>query len=771
MQQFTTLLLRELRSGFRGLPAYFIIFTYLFAAIGAAFYFGSYLAMHDTALYAVFYAQPIILAVLVPVLTMRSWAEEYRSGTIEFLLTQPISFTVLTMAKFCAAVLFCLLMTLGLLPFICYSGGWLQLDWQNVASSYGGLLLLILFYCAAGCFISSLSRSLILAYLGGFFFTALWLVLPYSGLYSIYNNFLFAEVGISDILYFISLAAVFLFLNIIALPLHSNAQKHKTAKFSLLTILALCGAGFFNFAASNLFESKADLTASSFYTPKTQTVNLLNNLEKQVIIDVYAAKDYIQSNPDYFHYMQQVQRFLQRYSKAAKGMVTVNITYVEPFSELEEKVLEKGLYFETNAAGSRDYFGAIVRSQDGREAVIKQFLLQRQPLAEKDIDIAILKVTEPERLKNIGVYVDNMQNLEGLQEILLSWENDYNVFNVSPSMYDFSSKVDIIVLINPKAISAALRYALDQFLMRGGKVAVFFDFYTASQSDLTNGEDLQITDFLTNWGVKLLNPADDGKTDKSFGYNPMVLKLNKALLFEIDNPAVEVKPFIVNENGLIGAVMEGSFISLYTKNPFSGSELAAGMRPLLTRSTASGTVALVSDVDFLEEPFWVAENSPDRNPYSVIEKSGNGLAAKSLIDYLAGNADYEQLPLNSMILNKDSISQRLNKNIFSKDEVEYRVLQNKIKEQKRILFENSNEDMQIFEQLRQIGESGRELSKNEQQLQNLDYKMKQQYSYAVAKMMIMQIIAIPALLVLLLSVLAKFLMHRLIKRIKEKYNV
>ena len=61
MQQFTTLLLRELRSGFRGLPAYFIIFTYLFAAIGAAFYFGSYLAMHDTALYAVFYAQPIIL--------------------------------------------------------------------------------------------------------------------------------------------------------------------------------------------------------------------------------------------------------------------------------------------------------------------------------------------------------------------------------------------------------------------------------------------------------------------------------------------------------------------------------------------------------------------------------------------------------------------------------------------------------------------------------------------------------------------------------------
>lgn len=771
MRQFITLLSRELWGYFRSVWAYFVIFIYLFSSIGTAFYFGTYLAMHDTSLYAVFYAQPIILAILIPVLTMRSWSEEYRSGTIEFLLTQPISFIILTLSKFCAVFLFCLLMTLGLLPFICYTGGWLQLDWQNITVIYGGLLLLILFYCSAGCFISALSRSLILSCLTDFFFMALWLILPYSGLYAAYNNFLFAEVGISDILYFISLASVFLFLNFVALQQHGANKKYKTVKLGMLTLISLCGAGFFNFAMYNLFDSKADLTSSAFYTPKAETVNLLNNLEKQVVIDVCVAKDYIKSNPDYFHYMQQIQRFLQRYAQASKGMVTFNITYIEPFSELEENILEKGLYFETNSAGSRDYFGAIVRSADGNETIIKQFLLQRQPLVEKDIDTAILKVTEPERIKNIGVYVDNMQNLNGFQEILLNWENDYNVFSISPSMYDFSSKVDIVVLINPKAISASLRYAVDQFLMRGGKLAIFFDFYTASQSDLTNSENLQIIDFLNNWGIKLLTPTDQGKTSKIFGYNPMELKLNKALLFEADNPAVEIKPFITNEKGYIGAVMEGSFSSLYTKNPFIGTELADNMRAFLPRSSTTGAVALVSDVDLLESPFWVAENSPDRNPYSVIEKSGNGLAVKSLIDYLAGNEIYEKLPLNDMLLNKDSISQRLNKNIFSKNEVEYRVLQNKIKEQKRILFENSNEDMQIFEQLRQIGEYGRELAKNEQMLQNLDYQIKQKYGYAVFWMMMTQIVIIPALLVLLLLISAKFLMYRQILRIKEKYNV
>ena len=175
-------------------------------------------------------------------------------------------------------------------------------------------------------------------------------------------------------------------------------------------LILLLGTAFFNIAVSNFFAGKADLTKAKLYTPKTQTSELLDKLQKPVTIDVFAAKDYINSNSDYFHYLQQIQRFLRRYQRLSGGIVEVNVTYVEPFSELEEKVLDKGLYFETNAGGSRNYLGAVVRTSDGKETVIKQFLLQRQPLLEKDIDTALLKVTEPERVKNIGVFVDNMQN-------------------------------------------------------------------------------------------------------------------------------------------------------------------------------------------------------------------------------------------------------------------------------------------------------------------------------------------------------------------------
>ena len=121
MQQFKALFKKESGSYFKSSFAYFIFFIYLFVSIGGAFYFGSYLAMHDTAVYALFYLQPIILSLLIPALTMRIWSDEYKSGTAEFLLTQPVSDKLSVSAKFAASGFLAVLMSLFLLPFIGYT--------------------------------------------------------------------------------------------------------------------------------------------------------------------------------------------------------------------------------------------------------------------------------------------------------------------------------------------------------------------------------------------------------------------------------------------------------------------------------------------------------------------------------------------------------------------------------------------------------------------------------------------------------------------------
>ncbi|MBR3502461.1 MAG: ABC transporter permease, partial [Alphaproteobacteria bacterium] len=92
MQQFRALLKKELGSYFNNFLAYIVLFFYLLTSIGSAFYFGSYLAMTDNSLFAAFYLQPFILTVIIPAITMKVWSDEYRLGTAEFLLTQPVDF-------------------------------------------------------------------------------------------------------------------------------------------------------------------------------------------------------------------------------------------------------------------------------------------------------------------------------------------------------------------------------------------------------------------------------------------------------------------------------------------------------------------------------------------------------------------------------------------------------------------------------------------------------------------------------------------------------
>jgi hypothetical protein len=125
-----------------------------------AFYFGSYLDMHDTAIYALFMWQPLILVALIPALSMRIWTEEYKSGTDEFLLTLPLSDSVLVLAKWAAVFSLLSLMALGLLPFILYTASRLHLDFYNIMSNFIGLELMMMTLSSLGCLISSLSRQL-----------------------------------------------------------------------------------------------------------------------------------------------------------------------------------------------------------------------------------------------------------------------------------------------------------------------------------------------------------------------------------------------------------------------------------------------------------------------------------------------------------------------------------------------------------------------------------------------------------------------------------
>ena len=103
---FKTVFYKEFAGYFRSGNAYIILGVYALLSFAATFYVGGYFTLDNTSLASFFLYQPEILTVLMPAVTMRSWTDERRHGTVEYLLTQPVDHASAVLAKFAAAWLF-----------------------------------------------------------------------------------------------------------------------------------------------------------------------------------------------------------------------------------------------------------------------------------------------------------------------------------------------------------------------------------------------------------------------------------------------------------------------------------------------------------------------------------------------------------------------------------------------------------------------------------------------------------------------------------------
>lgn len=174
MSVLKTIIGKEFSGYFKSYTACIVLGIYLLLSLIAVFYSAYFFEYNNRGLISFFIYQPEILNILLPAVTMKMWAEERRYGTLEFLLTQPVSYTVLVWGKFLAAWLFALLMLASVLPFVGYAASLVEIDWGNLLSAFIGQSLVMGALCALGCFISACSGNVIVAYLSTVFAGWLW---------------------------------------------------------------------------------------------------------------------------------------------------------------------------------------------------------------------------------------------------------------------------------------------------------------------------------------------------------------------------------------------------------------------------------------------------------------------------------------------------------------------------------------------------------------------------------------------------------------------
>ncbi|MDC9701443.1 MAG: Gldg family protein, partial [Alphaproteobacteria bacterium] len=341
---------KEFRSFFASPAAYIFLGGFLAITLFTFFWIESFFIRNIADMRPMFTWMPVLTIFLAGALTMRSWAEERRAGTLETLMTSPAHLLSLVLGKFLAIeglVALALLLTLPLSVTVGMLG---DLDFGPVLGGYVATLCVAASYVAIGLFVSARTDnavvSLIITVMAA---SALYIIgaRPLTDLVDRDTAELMAAIGagsrfnaitrgvldLRDIYYYLSLVGVFLSLNVF--QLHrlrwaNNPQRRQHRIVSTITLLVVANLLLANIWMKFVTQARSDLTASSRYTLSDSTLTTLREIEEPLLIRGYFSS---QTHPLLAPLVPQIRDLLVEY-KVGSGK-KLRVEFVNPTENLE----------------------------------------------------------------------------------------------------------------------------------------------------------------------------------------------------------------------------------------------------------------------------------------------------------------------------------------------------------------------------------------------------------------------------------------------------
>ena len=545
-----TLYKKELASFFSSLTGYITIIVFLLLTGLMLWVLKSDFNILDygfASMDGLFLIGPFLYLFLIPAITMRTFAEEKRGGTIELLLTKPLSDWTLIFAKFLAALT---LVVISLLPTaVCYISvvtlgdpvG--NIDSGSVAGSYLGLTMLGAAFVAIGLFASSISSNQIVS----FIVAALMSAIAYLGFESVYNMGILGKADLfvkslgmmhhyesvsrgvidtRDVLYFLSVIALFLLATRIVLQSRKwkGWQSRRKMKYSQwLEAGSIVAIVLFINVIGHFVFTRFDLTAERRYTLSKATKSLLRNVDEPILFRVYLEGEF----PADFKRLQSETKEMLNQFRAYNENIEYEFVNPNNFTSKEEqqvfyqKLAKKGIQPTQIQVGSGNSLTTqiLIPAADviyhGRETSI-QLLQNQKYVSEADLlnnSIQNLEYLLANAIRalarghkpSIG-FVQGHGELVGgqLYDIQSALQEYYSLEYVTidgninalngrtksaedSSKYDIFNKFDLLIVAKPtQPFSERDQFIIDQYIMHGGKVMWLIDALDADLDSLAN---------------------------------------------------------------------------------------------------------------------------------------------------------------------------------------------------------------------------------------------------------------------------------------------
>jgi ABC-type uncharacterized transport system involved in gliding motility auxiliary subunit len=233
-----------------------------------------------------------------------------------------------------------------------------------------------------------------------------------------------------------------------------------------------------------------DVTAEKAHTLSPGTKRILSKLDSRITVRFYCTQGDNAMPPVLRTYAQHIEDMLAEYKEAAHGHLVIQKLDPQPDSDVEDSARLNGVLGQATGPFGRDkiYLGVVVSLLDQKFA-LPWLPPEREQLLEYDLSRAISRVvnrTPPvvgimSGLPVFGQPFKSMMNrgdrVEEAWAFVTELKKDFTLKDVPMTSTRIDDQIKVLMVVHPRNITAATQYAIDQFVLRGGKLVAFLDPY------------------------------------------------------------------------------------------------------------------------------------------------------------------------------------------------------------------------------------------------------------------------------------------------------
>jgi ABC-type uncharacterized transport system involved in gliding motility auxiliary subunit len=248
-----------------------------------------------------------------------------------------------------------------------------------------------------------------------------------------------------------------------------------------LILAAILAVGVIILANTTLTSERLDLTQNKLFTLSQGTVNIIKSLKEPISLDFYFSRKSLVDYPQLMTYASRVRDLLGEYAALSNGKIKLTVIEPEPFSEAEDDAVANGLRgIAVNTAGDRAYLGLVGTNSTDDKETIPFFQVSRESSLEYDITKLVYNLAHPDK-RVVGVISSlplfGAKTAEGESKpwaIIDAMKEFFEVKNLGTNVKKISG-VKVLMVVHPKQLSDQTLYAIDQYVLGGGKAMIFVD--------------------------------------------------------------------------------------------------------------------------------------------------------------------------------------------------------------------------------------------------------------------------------------------------------